>query len=425
MNALVLALALAIAPDAGDTLRLAELQEAAVQRDPRARQLALQEAGTRLRLRSLDAERLPQLRLGAEATRQSESLSLPLRLPGVPPPPEPSKERVRATLDVDQRVYDPTLGRRRSLEEARLAESRAVLGAELFGLREEVNEAFFAALLLQERGAQLDLLIQDLEARLELARARVRGGVALPGDAAAVEAELLRARQERDAVAADRRAARAVLGELTGRAPGEEDVLALPDLAEEVARARAAGELRARPEHARFARARERLEREAGVTGAATLPRVSAFGQAGYGHSPRNPFLDELEPFGVVGVRLQWTPWDWGETRRQQEQLRLQQQVLDTQEAEFAARLERRVQDDLQQIARLEATLETDDRIVELRERIARQTLRQVEEGVRVAAEYVDARTDVFEARVGRFAHRVELARARARYLTTLGLPVR
>lgn len=55
-----------------DTLRLPELQDAAVRQDPPSRQLALEEIATELRLTSLAAERLPELRLTAEAARQSE-----------------------------------------------------------------------------------------------------------------------------------------------------------------------------------------------------------------------------------------------------------------------------------------------------------------------------------------------------------------
>jgi len=41
------------------------------------------------------------------------------------------------------------------------------------------------------------------------------------------------------------------------------------------------------------------------------------------------------------------------------------------------------------------------------------------------AAEYIDRETDLLNARIARATHRVQLAQARATYLTTLGLEVR
>jgi outer membrane protein TolC len=426
--ALALLAATAAAP-AQDTLRLAALHQAAAAHDPRVRQLALQARAAELRLENLDAQRLPQLEARGEGTRQSDVTTLPIQLPGVQAP-QPPKTRWQTLVNVDQLVYDGgQIGRRREVERARLAEQQAEVRAALYALREEVNEAFFAAFVLQERQAEVGALVTDLEARLETVRDGVRAGAALPGDTAAVRAELLRAAQQRAEIAADRRAALAVLAEATGRPIGPGDVLSLPLLGDEVARVRAAGGaegVRARPEYERFARTRERLEREAGVIGARTRPQVQAFGQLGVGRP--GPFLlfdDGVNDFWLVGVRVRWQPWTWGTDRRDRELLGVQQQIADTEEAAFTRRLDRQVQDDEAAMDRLEAALQSDDAIIALREQVERQARRQFEERVITADQYVDARTDVFEARVTRQRHAVELARARARYLTTLGIDLR
>jgi outer membrane protein TolC len=74
---------------------------------------------------------------------------------------------------------------------------------------------------------------------------------------------------------------------------------------------------------------------------------------------------------------------------------------------------------------RLEASLRSDEEIVGLRERVLRESRVRFGEGVLTAAELVDRETDVLAARLARATHRVELARAQARFLTTLGLEVR
>lgn len=421
-SAAVAALLLALArvdAAAQDTLRLGALQEAAVRRDPRAAQALMQARATELRLRNIDAERLPRLELRGEATRQSEVASIPISLPGGATPPEPPKSRYEAALEAQYTLYDGGVrGERRGVERARLQASQAQLAAQLHPLRMEVTESFFAAFLLQERMAEIGTLVEDLEARLDLVRAQVRGGTALPGDTAALRAELLGAAQQRAELAADRRAALAVLAQLTGRDVGEGAVLALPELGEAAGTEGAAG---SHPQYAVFVAERERLAREEGLLRARTRPQASAFGQLAYGRPGPAQFREDLHEWWMGGVRVRWQPWDWGAAGRDRDVLRVQRQIVDTEEAAFTDRLRREVQDELQQMDRLRDALATDDRVVALREQVERQARAQLEERVITPAVYVDARTDLQEARLARQRHRVELARATARYLTTLG----
>ena len=100
----------------------------------------------------------------------------------------------------------------------------------------------------------------------------------------------------------------------------------------------------------------------------------------------------------------------------------MEQDVLATEEAALGRQLARAVATDLEDIARLKATLADDERIVALRTEVERQARAQYDEGTITTPEYVEARTDVLEARLELDRHRVELAQARSRYLTTLGL---
>lgn len=409
----------------GDSLRLGTLQSDAVRRDPRGRQLELLSSQTALRLRSLDAERLPTFGLNGSGQYQSDVPVVPFQLPSGPVPAQPH-DLYDANVNARQRLYDPTLGPRRDLERARLAESQARVRSALFALRQSVNDAYFSALLLQGQASELETAITDLEAQLALARDRVRLGSALPSESAMLEAELLRRRQSLSDVMANREAALAVLGDLTGRAVAATDALTLPDLAADVSRVRASlGDLRARPEYEQFARSRELLARQETSLGAQERPRVSAFTRAGYGRPGLNPLGRDFDTYWLGGVQLEWSPWSWGTTRRDREALEIQQQIVAADEAAFTESIRRGVIRDLAAIDRLEGTLAADDSIVALRERVLRETRLRFGEGVVSSAEFVDRQTDVLTARIARTTHRVELAQARARFLTTVGLEVR
>ncbi len=420
-----LAMSAPVVARAQDTLQLGPLQQSAVAHDPRGRQLALLDSASALRQGAIATDRLPQVSLNGEASWQSDVTSFGGSLPGVSVP-VPPKERYQGTVRVEQVIYDGgSVARRRAVESARLAQEQAGVATALYGLRIEVNQAFFSALLLQQQLAEHDALIADLESRLGLVRARVEEGTALPGDSAAVLAELLGARQQRTRMEGQQEAALEVLGRLTGRSIRSTDHLAMPELERMVTAARSdQTRARGRPEFTSFARSRLLLEERSKALNAERLPRITAFGEGGVGRPGLDQFNRSLDDFWMAGLRLRWSPFNWGRTRKEQEALDLQQQVVRTEEAAFADRLDRETRDVLQSIDRLQEVIATDDQIVALRGQVERQALAQLEEGTITATQYLDRRTELLRASLDRQQHAVELARARAAYLTTLGFGV-
>jgi outer membrane protein TolC len=429
------------APLPSDTLELSALQRAAIERDPRLRQRTLERRATDLRLDNLRAARLPRVQLTAGYDHQSDVIQIPIRQPGFEIG-EPPRDRYQASLETSLLLWDGgRTSARGRVEEARRDAALAELDARLHDLRIEVSEAFFGALLLQERLEEARLLLRDLDARLAEARARVDAGAGLPGDTAVVRAELLRARQQVDALEAERGAALTVLGRLTGRALGPSDVLSLPELAEGVAavpgpfapaaaarapehsaRPKPVAEARLHPRYDVFATQRSRLRRQSEAVRAERRPRLSAFGQLSWGSPGFRQFDRSPHEYWRAGVQLEWRPWDWGTRAREREALEAQRDVVATEEDAFTERLLRAVQRPLRAMARARAALATDDEIIGLREQVERQARAQLAERAIPPSRYTDARTDLMEARVARIRHRVELAQAQAEYLLVLGV---
>lgn len=415
--ALALGLSQAATAQQPDSLQLGALQRAAVAHDPRTAQLALQQRRAELRLGDIAAERLPSLGIEGQGQYQSDVTQVPLKVPGqtIPTPPHDTYD---ARLTAQEKLFDPTTGARRRVEEAQLAQSEAQVRTSLYGLRQQVNDAFFQALLLQQRAGELSSVITDLEAQLTQTRHRVDAGTALPGEAATLEAELLRRREDLDGLRADRAAALQVLSDLTGTSIDSTTALAVPSGSEPLP----ADPVRARPEFEQFARSRDLLSAQESVIRSQLLPRVSAYGRAGYGKPGLNMLNDKFDSYWLAGVQVQWSPWTWGTNARDREALALQRDVVTSEEAAFANGLARSVTRSRATIAYLESALTTDDRIVALREQVERETRARFDEGVVTAAEYVNRRTDVLDARLARITHRIELAQARTSYLTTLGI---
>lgn len=414
-----------IQPSRRDSLELGALQDSAVLRDPRGRELALLTAQSRLRQQNLTAERRPTLSLEGQAQYQSDVARIPVTLPGGVKVPTPPHDTYDAHLAAGQRLYDPSIGPRRAVEDAQLAESQARLRAALFPVRQNVSDVYFVALRAQSQLAELETAITDLEAQLRVAGARVREGTALPSEEKTIRAELLKRRQSVAELSASRRASLVVLADLTGQSLDSVTILRAPDLAAEVVQARRSiTELRQRPEYEQFARSRAVLEQQERAIAAQDRPRLSVFGRAGYGRPALNPLSDKFDSYWLTGLQVQWSPWTWGTTRREKEVLALQRQIISAEERQFTDNLRRATEQDLTTIDRLAITLAQDDEIIALREDIAAETRTRFNEGVVTSAEYVDRQTDVLSARVARALHRAELAQARARFLNTLGIEV-
>lgn len=413
-------------PQPADTLRLADLQRAAVALDPRFQQLALHDSAAALRIRNIEVDRLPAVSLAADATHQSDVVSLPLQQAGfaVPKPPASNYE---AALEVEQRLYDGGVGRRREAAEmARLRSERARIASVLHPLREEVNRAFFEAVLQQHRVEEVMLSLDDLQARVDQVREQVQAGAALPGDTAEIHIAILRARQEQAHAASQRSAALTVLSRLTGVELADASELMLPEIS--TLPASADGGLLSgsspHPQYALFDAERGRLEQLAGVASAALRPRVAAFGRWAFGSPGPRQFEDAPYDYWMAGVRVEWQPWNWSTTRRERALLTVEGEMLRTEREAFTADLLRRIEQDRAAIIRLRDSIAMDDEIVALREQLDRQAAAQWLEQEITTADYVRIRAELQTARLARSRHQVELAHACARYLTALGYEV-
>jgi len=415
----------AIAQTPSDSIRLSDLRFAAGGKDPRVLQILALGAQSALRLKSISNDLKPSFSIDGLAQYQSDVPSITASLPGVTLPQAPH-DTYDARLNAQQRIYDPTISSRNSVERARLAESQARVRTTLYSLNETVNTAFYTALRSQAAIAELETTTTDLEAQLKVAEDRVKAGTALPSETNALRAELLRRRQTIGEQKATRRAAVAVLSDLTGIQIDSLAPIAAPDLAAAANSARAnIASLRSRPEYEQFARSRETLTQTANAARAQEMPRLSAFGRVGYGKPGLKFLSDKFDSYWIGGLQFQWTPWTWGASSRERQIAELQRRIVDTEEKAFTDQLQRSIEQDIASIDRLESALADDERIIPLREDILREARSRYRESVITSAEYVDKQTDLLSARLTRALHRVELSQAQAHLLTTLGAEVR
>jgi outer membrane protein TolC len=375
-------------------------------------------------------DRLPAFRLGADGSYQSEVVEIPVTGVAIEPPP---KEQYEASLQADWTIWDGgSASAREASTSATLVSDQASLRADLHDLRSQVADAYFAALTVQAQLDEVDLLVEDLDARLGEARDRVAEGAALPADTAAFRAEVLTAEQQRARLEAERRAALDVLERLTGRAIDDDALLVLPRVGERVQRIEEQlgaedglpDSLRVHPRFATFEAARAVQETRLALASAARAPRIAAFGRLAWGNPGYRQFSEDPHDYWRAGMQVQWQPFDWGRAGREAEEARVQQRIVDTREAAFADALLRAAATPRRRIAFLESALSTDGEIIALREVVEAQARARWDERAIPASQYTDARTDVLAARLALARHRIELVREQVRTLTILGMEI-
>jgi len=407
-------------------LQLADLQQAAVASDPRMRELALLESQSSLRLENISKQWYPATSIESLVQYQSDAPTTPLLTPDGKPFFSAPRDNYDFHGRIEQRLWDPGVDAQASVERAQLAEQQARVRTALFALRQQVNDAFFTAATLQQRLNVVSATVSELEGRLREANARVQQGTVLAADAAAIEATLLQRQQDADELRANVRGAVARLATIVGRPLPADAVPAIPDLAAQFAAVRdQLPTLRARPEYEQFAKTRERIARQEDVSGTQSQPKVSAFARVGYGRPTLDFIENKWQAYGLGGVRLQWNAWNWGSTGREREAQSLQAEITSAEEAAFTKSIAASLDGDLATIDHLARALEADQRIIDLRAEVERTARVRLQEGVLTSSDYLSRDTELLQARVAQATHQVELAQARARVLTTVGVEVR
>lgn len=377
-------------------------------------QLMEQLAG--LRLKNIDASRLPSVEWKGKATWQNEIFGLPFEFPNVDF--SIPLYNIQTNLEASYLLYDGGLAdARKKVEQTRFATDKQSVAVELNKLKDQVNQVFFGALLLQEYAASLALTRKDLAAKTKQLAAGVRHGVVLESDLKKVQVEQLKIESKIAELQSDRRAMLAVLGSLTGQELAADAGLKAPGF--DVLRP--SGETR-RPELALFDLQKQQVLANEDLITANWKPKVALFAQAGAGYpDPLNFFDKKISPYFIGGVQFSWKFWDWKQADRERQQLAVQSQLIENQKITFEQNIGHQEGKFLEDVAKIQAQIAADDEIAKLQGEILKQLSSQLEHGVITATDYLLQSNAELQARLNKEAHRIQLAQVQASYWTWKG----
>lgn len=397
------------------TLSLEECYALSNKNYPIARQTNLLHQKSALEIEALNKAKLPKIDLNAQATYQSDVTALPISLPNVTVNP-PNKDQYRATLDVNQLIYNGGLiDANAKIKEAQTKTLQQQTAVNLYQLKSRINQLYFSTFLLQERHTILISKQEQLDAKIKEVKSGIKYGAILPASEKVLEAEKLKIRQQLTEIKFDKKKALESLSSLTASTINNEVTLVKPVIDWKITT------VNNRPELQLFDLQNEQIEISKNTISKNNLPRVNAFGQAGYGNPGLNMLDNSFQTFYMLGVKANWNVFDWNKSKKEKDALVISEAIVTTEKETFLLNNDLQLQEIENEVNKLQEVIVTDTDIISLREYVVKSSDAQLKNGVITSSDYLVELTNLYEAKTNQKLHEIQLLLAKANYQVIKG----
>ena len=382
---------------------------------PIAKQTELLQQKSTFEIDALKKGKLPKIDLNAQGTYQSAVTELPIHLPNLTVNPL-NKDQYRATLDVNQLIYNGgIIDANSKLKEAQTKTQQQQVTVNLYQIKTKINQLYFSVLLLQERKAILISKQEQLGSKINEVKIGVKFGAILPASEKVLEAENLKIKQQLVEIQFDKKRLLENLSSLTFSNIDENTTLVQPIISNDFSAESN------RPELKLYDLQNSQIEVSKVVISKNNLPKINAFGQAGYGNPGLNMLDNSFQTFYMLGLKANWNVFDWNKTKMEKQALSFSADIVSTEKETFLLNNKLQLQEMENEIHKTEAVINTDSEIISLREYVLKSSDSQLKNGVITSSEYLVEFTNLYEAKTNQKLHQIQLALAKANYQTVKG----
>ena len=398
--------------NAQQSLTLQDCYALAYKNYPIAKQIGLLQQKSDLEVDALQTGKLPKIDLVAQGSYQNQVTTIPN------PVLEPvNKDQYRANFDVNQLIYNGGLiVANTKLKEAQTKTQQQLVEVSLYQIKTRINQLFFSILLLQERKSILISKQEQLVSKIKEVNAGIKFGAILPASEKVLEAENLKIKQQLSEIQFDKKRLFENLSSLTFTTVPETTTLEKPlIITDQISQNN-------RPELKYFELQNQQIEASKTVVSKNNLPKINAFGIAGYGNPGLNMVDNSYQPILMVGLRANWNVFDWNKSKAEKEALTVSADIVATEKETFLLNNSLQLQEMNNEIKKSEEIIKTDTEIIDLREYVEKSANSQLKNGVITASEYLVEFTNLYEAKTNQKLHEIQLALAKANYQVTKGI---
>ena len=407
----ILLLILTISSYAQQKLTIEECYVFAEKNYPIAKQTIFLQQKTSFEIDALNKAKLPKIDINAQATYQSDVIGLPTSLPGVEPI---NKDQYRATLDVNQLLYNGgMINANTKLKEAQMLTQQQLVAVNLYQLKSRINYSYMMILLWQDQRELLLAKQSTIHSKIKEVKSGVKNGAMLPSSEQVLEAELLKLEQALTENTFQRIKELQNLAGLTSTTIKENSVLERPSTTLETNGVR--------PEMKFFELQQDQIEASKNIISKSNLPKLYAFGQAGYGNPGLNMLNNSFDDFYMVGLKLNWNVFDWNKSKSEKQALDIAKEIVTTEKETFETNNQMQLNELKSEISKLETIIKTDSQIILLREKVVQSSDSQMRNGVITTSEYVTELNQLFDAKTNQKVHQTQLELAKINYQTIKG----
>lgn len=398
------------------TVSLDDCLAAAMKIHPLSLQNGNFEQSSALQQQNNDNGKLPQLNINAQATYQNEVIELPFKIPGMTAPKIP-KAQYKISLDANQLIYGGGLiDAQNSVEDYSRQINQLNNEAELYKIRERINQLYFNILLSDLNNGVVNNTIIDLDSRLTKVKALIKEGAMLPSAADVLQAEILKARQRLLEITSQKRSLMNTMQVLTGITLND-----AASFAEPVIDVNLSVYTNLRPEFGVFGLMQQKLDATKKLSVLKDLPKVFGFGTAGYGNPGYNVFKEGSTVFYMVGAKATWNFWNWNQTNREKQIIDLNSKIIENQKNAYDLSNKAVVQQYLSDVIKAEDLIKSDSEIIKLRKSITLSASAQLENGTITATDFVTEQLAEEQALLAQNLHKMQLLQSKALYKAATG----
>lgn len=386
----------------------------AQQNYPLIKQYALIDKSRDYNLKNAATGYLPQINIHGQATYQSDVTTLPIKVPGTDIP-RLSKDQYKIYAAINQPVYDGGITKQQKrIQVANANIDRQDISVQLYQIKARINQLFFGILLINEQLKQNELLKKDIQAGLDKTTAAIVNGVALKSSADLLKVELLNAGQQTIKLEANRQAYLDILGMFIHRSLDSTTILTKPQtpvIYQEIKR----------PELKLFTYKNEILTIRNDLLSAKNHPRISLFGQAGFGRPALNFLSNDFKGYYIGGIQLSVPLTGFYTLKNDRNLIRIHREQIGIQKETFLFNTNFKLKQQTATITKLEKILKSDDEIIPLRTNIKKTALVQLQNGIINTNDYIQDVHAEDNARLNRILHEIQLLMAEYEAKITTG----
>jgi Outer membrane protein len=382
---------------------------------PLIQQKALLDKSSFLTIQNIQTAYLPQVSVNGQATYQSDVTSVPVKIPGLSIP-SLSKDQYKFVADVNQLIYDGgSIKMQKEIQQKSNMVDEQKVEVELYKLKDRINQLYLGIVLLGAQLEQTQLARENINIGLKTVNAQVQNGTAYRSSALVLEAQLLQYDQNEITINANKKQLLKVM-ELFIHQPLSDDVRLQAPVVGETPEADIT-----RPEIRMYNLQDSLLLSQQSLVKTKNIPKVSLFGEGGYGKPGLNMLSNDFALYGIGGIKFSWNLGNFYTSKREKQIINVNQKINQVQRDVFLFNTGTQLTQQQTEIDKLKQLVTVDEKLIDVRKTITESSKAQLQNGVITSNDYLREVNNEDQTRQSLILHQIQLLQAKINYQNIKG----